>query len=124
MATLKPTQFSDIEPGQSDESDWLVLEEEAIIAFAQEWDPMPFHVDADAAAKTVFGAVTASSVYSWGLKKKLIKQILDPSGVVGMLGFDQGRLADRLYADRRVKVVVDWLEKRISKSQPARGRPL
>lgn len=69
MATLKPKQYSDIEPGESDDSGWLVLEEEGMIAFAQEWDPMPFHVDANAAAKTVFGAITASSLYSWGLKQ-------------------------------------------------------
>jgi acyl dehydratase len=121
VSTSVAKLYRDIEPGHVDESDWLALDEAAMIAFAREWDPMPFHVDPDAAADTLFGAVTASSVYSWALKQKLVKQLIDPRGVVGMLGFDEGRLAQPLYANRRVKLVIDWLEKRASRSQPDRG---
>ena len=36
------------------------LTKDEIIAFAQQWDPQPFHLDEEAAAATMFGGLIAS----------------------------------------------------------------
>ena len=41
--------FEDFEPGQVFELGSRTVTEDEIVAFARDWDPQPFHVDADAA---------------------------------------------------------------------------
>ncbi|MEM7240355.1 MAG: MaoC family dehydratase [Pseudomonadota bacterium] len=52
--------FDDLEVGQSFRAEPATLSEEAIIAFAREWDPQPFHIDPEAASQTHFGGLIAS----------------------------------------------------------------
>ena len=52
--------FEDYQPGQVEETVTHVMTEEAIIAFAQEFDPQPFHIDPVAAADTMWGGLIAS----------------------------------------------------------------
>lgn len=122
MTAPDPTlYFDDIVPGERVETASILVDEAHMTAFAREWDPMPVHVDPEAATASMFGAITASSVYTWGLKQLLVKQILTEESVICMLGFDAGKLPAALYAGRRVRLVATWLDKRLSVSRPDRG---
>ena len=44
---------------------------EDILAFAAQWDPMPFHVDARHASTTVFGDIIGSGVHTLALYQRL-----------------------------------------------------
>ena len=113
--------FDDIEPGVTIVTEPMPIDEAHMIAFARQWDPMPIHVDRDAAAASQFGAITASSVYTMGLKQLLVKQLLSEESVICMLGFTDGKLPCPLKAGRHVRLEATWLEKRLSSSQPDRG---
>lgn len=42
-----------------------------IIAFAEQWDPQPFHLDADFARATVFGDIIGSGLHSLAIYQRL-----------------------------------------------------
>jgi acyl dehydratase len=50
--------------------DWTVTREE-IIAFATTWDPLPFHIDEELAARTTMGGLIASGVHTLGILQRL-----------------------------------------------------
>ncbi len=52
----------------------VVLEEDAIIAFAREWDPQPFHLDPEAAKHTIFGGLIASG---WHTALTMMRLMID-----------------------------------------------
>ncbi|WP_349826804.1 MaoC/PaaZ C-terminal domain-containing protein [Brevibacterium litoralis] len=45
--------------------------EDAIIEFAQQWDPQYFHIDRDAAASSDFGGIIASGIHSVAIFQRL-----------------------------------------------------
>lgn len=68
------------------------LSETAIIDFARAWDPQPFHTDPDAARRSVFGGLVASSAHLFAICTRLFFDHPDPIRVVAMLGKDKLRL--------------------------------
>jgi acyl dehydratase len=101
----RPTlYFEDIELGVTAVTEPIYVFEDEMIAFARHWDPMPIHIDRDAAAKSQFGGITASSVYTMGLKNLLVKQLINEESVICLLGFSDGRLPAALKADRAVRL--------------------
>ena len=68
------------------------LSESAIIDFARAWDPQPFHTDPDAARRSVFGGLVASSAHLFAICTRLFFDHPDPIRVVAMLGKDKLRL--------------------------------
>ena len=89
------------------------------VAFAEEWDPQPFHVDERAARDSIYGGLTASGCHLICISNLLWKDIEAPA-VMGLLSqsFQFPRAArpgDQL--SLRAAVV----EKRESTSKPDRG---
>ena len=61
----------DLVPGQEfDLGTWHFTEKD-IIAFATSWDPLPIHVDPEAAAHSPFGGVIASGIHSMAVMQRL-----------------------------------------------------
>jgi acyl dehydratase len=56
--------FDDLPVGYRFETAAKALPLAAITAFAQQWDPQPFHVDADAAAASPYGGIIASGFHT------------------------------------------------------------
>src|SRR6187549_3974683 len=52
--------FDDLKVGMRFKTDTAVVSKEDIIRFAQEYDPQPFHLDEEAAKKTILGGLAAS----------------------------------------------------------------
>lgn len=59
--------YEDIEVGAMRELGQETLTKEAIIAFAREYDPQPFHLDEEAARNSHFGALAASGWHTAAL---------------------------------------------------------
>lgn len=56
--------FEDIAEGERLDCRFVSFSKEAIVGFAGEFDPQPFHVDEKAAASSVFGGLIASSLHT------------------------------------------------------------
>jgi acyl dehydratase len=56
--------FDDLPVGYRFETGAQTLPLEAITDFARQWDPQPFHIDADAAAASPYGGIIASGFHT------------------------------------------------------------
>jgi acyl dehydratase len=71
-ATIKDLHLEDIVVGQSFTSGSQIVTVEAIKAFAQQFDPQPFHLDERAARKSFFGGLAASGWHTAAITMKLL----------------------------------------------------
>jgi acyl dehydratase len=56
--------FDDLPVGYRFETGTQALSLDAITDFARQWDPQPFHIDADAAAASPYGGIIASGFHT------------------------------------------------------------
>ena len=80
--------LDDLQPGQRFVSGTHTVDEAQIIAFAREFDPQPFHLDAEAARAHVFGGLAASGWHTAALTMRLLVQGGAPvaGGILGVGG--------------------------------------
>ena len=80
--------LDDLSPGDTFVSGSLTVSEEAILAYARQFDPQPFHLDHDAARGTLFGGLAASGWHTASLTMKLLVEGGAPiaGGIVGAGG--------------------------------------
>jgi acyl dehydratase len=114
--------FDDVQIGQRFRSGTYAVSEQSIRAFAEQYDPQPFHLDAEAARASMFGALIASG---WQTAAITMRLTLEGGprfahGTVG-LGAEVSwqrpvRAGDSLYATMEV------IDKIPSQSRADRGR--
>lgn len=64
--------FEDLSVGQRFESGTITVDADAIRAFATQFDPQPFHVDAEAAKHTFFDGLAASGWHTAAITMRLL----------------------------------------------------
>ena len=114
--------LEDFAVGQVYHSGRLRVDKEQILAFAKQFDPQPYHLDEEAAGKSVFGQLVASGWHTAALTMRLLVDgEFKPAGGILGVGFDDlswpraVRPGDELHAKSEV------LDVRPSKSRPDRG---
>lgn len=112
--------FEDIQIGQRDIGETIIVDGAGMLAFAQIWDPVPIHVN-EAVAEKVMGGLTAPGIYILALKQRLIHQMKRQPAVIGSVGYDEVRFFQPVRAGDQLTLVIDWIDKRASKSKPDRG---
>src|SRR5271155_2540846 len=93
-----------------------------IIAFAKKFDPQPFHLDEDAARKSIFGRLVASGWHTAALTMSLIarSEYRPVGGTIG-LGFDGLRWPIPVVSGDELRIETEVLEMRPSRSRPDCG---
>jgi acyl dehydratase len=115
--------FEDFAAGQMFKPSGRVrIEKEDIIAFAQKFDPQPFHLDEQAARRSMFGRLVASGWHTAAVTMSLIARAdyRAAGGTVG-LGFDSLRWPMPVLPGDELHIVSEILEVRPSRSRPDRG---
>lgn len=104
--------FEDYSVGDWFETDTIEITERAIVDFARQFDPQPFHLDAEAALKSPFKGLCASGWHTTALGMKLIVEsgVMRATGILGV-GVDELRWhqAVRPSDVLRVKMEVESL---------------
>ncbi len=98
------------------------VDEEAIKAFAREFDPQPFHLDNEAARDSLFGSLAASGWHTAALTMRLLVDS-EPKlagGIIGA-GFDELRWPLPVRPGDELRVELEVLEVRPSRSKPTQG---
>ncbi len=115
--------FEDIRVGASRESsESYELTKDEIVEFCSKWDPLPFHVDEEAAAKSRVGKLFTSAIHSIAIAIRLGHEMSpEPTAVVAGLGWDNVRFHLPACAGDRLKLRGEVLETRESKSNPGVG---
>ena len=112
--------FEDIRPGDSMRSPTYAIERDEMIEFARRWDPVPIHVDPDA-AEAAIGGLTASGTFVLAVKSRLLHELPEDAAIIGSAGYDELRFHEPLRPGDAVHVVLEWLDCRASRSKPDRG---
>jgi acyl dehydratase len=114
--------FEDFTVGQKFHSATATITAERIKSFAAEFDPQPFHLDEEAAKRSLFGGLAASGWHTAAVTMRLfVDSDLHPAGgTIGAGGEDLRwprpvRPGDVLYLEGEV------LETRPSRSRPELG---
>ncbi|MEM7043071.1 MAG: MaoC family dehydratase [Pseudomonadota bacterium] len=114
--------LEDLEAGQIFELGSRSLSEEEIIAFAQDYDPQPFHIDPEAASATIYGGLIASGWQTACVFTRLfVDGLLSRSVAMGSPGLDELRWLKPVRPNDRLDARVEVIETRPSRSKPDRG---
>ena len=119
----KRLYLEDFEPGQRfTEGSTIGVDPERVASFAAEFDPQPFHLDNAAAMDTVFAGLAASGWHTAAITMRLLTEsnFTPAGGIIGM-GFDELRWPRPVRPGDELRVEVDVLEVRPSKSRPDQG---
>jgi acyl dehydratase len=99
------------------------LTKEEIIAFAQTWDPQPFHLDEQAAEATMFGGLIASGwhVALIMMRMMLRSEFISAETSLGSPGLDGLKWLMPVRPGDRLSGTVEVTNVRISRSKPGIG---
>ena len=114
--------LEDLHVGDRFGSDTIEVTEESIIAFAREFDPQPFHLDAKAAEQSIFKGLSASGWHTAAMSMKLFVtgELKLAGGSVG-LGVDELRWPQPVKPGDVLRLETEILDVRASRSKPDRG---
>jgi acyl dehydratase len=98
------------------------VEAERIRSFAAQFDPQPFHLDDAAAQSSIFRGLAASGWHTAAMTMQLlVASDLKPAGGIVGAGFDEFRWPLPVRPGDELRVEVEVLEVRPSKSRPDLG---
>ena len=84
--------FEDFQVGERIELGSVTVTEEEIIAFAQQYDPQPFHISPDQAKHSYYGGLIASGWHTVSLLMRLMVNVLINDTIsLGSPGVDEVR---------------------------------
>ena|SRR5438270_7418972 len=115
--------FEDLEVGAETEFGSYEVTREEVIEFARKYDPQPFHVSDEEAAKTHFGRIAASGWHTCAMTMAVIARhvVREKQAGLGSPGVDELRWLKPVYPGDTLHVRGKILEKRESRSKPELG---
>jgi acyl dehydratase len=113
--------FEDTEIGTSCTAGPYLVTKNEIILFAKQYDPVPRHLDEEAAARSVFGGLTASSAHTFSIFILLTTRLQPRLHVLAGMGWDELRLPNAVRPGDELDLESTVLEMRESKSKSDRG---
>src|SRR5690349_25007460 len=115
--------FEDLEVGRKQAFGRYDVTRAEVIEFATKYDPQPFHLDDDAAAKTHFGRLSASGWHTCAMTMSMLVANLKENRQAGLgsPGMDNLRWLKPVFPGDTLRCETTILEKRRSKSRPEMG---
>ncbi|MCZ6590899.1 MAG: MaoC family dehydratase [Alphaproteobacteria bacterium] len=114
--------FEDLAAGQEYDLGSRTLDRAAIVDFATEFDPQPFHVDEEAAEQSIYGGLIASGWQTCGVYMRLLcDSFLLQVHSMGSPGVDELRWLGPVRPGDTLSAKLRIDEVRVSKSKPDRG---
>jgi acyl dehydratase len=119
---IEDRYFEDYEPGSVHEFGSITIEESEIVAFAEKYDPQPFHVDPTAAKESVFGGLIASGWQTASLAMRiLVDNYISRVASLGSPGVDEIRWLKPVRPGNTLSLRVTLMEAQRSRSKPEQG---
>ncbi|MGH8590321.1 MAG: MaoC family dehydratase, partial [Gammaproteobacteria bacterium] len=120
LSTKQFLYLDDLHVGQRFISDTRLIDEDEIKAFAKQFDPQPFHLDADTAKETLFEGLVASGWHTAAISMRLLVDGVPIAGGIVGVGAEiewpkPTRPGDVLHVDSEIVELIP------SRSSPDRG---
>jgi acyl dehydratase len=114
--------FEDYVPGAVHEFGSIPVAEQEVIEFGKRYVPLPYHVDKEAAKKSIYGGVIASGWHTASLMMRVYSEnYLSQVANLGSPGGDELRWDKPVFPGDVLSVRATVLEMRRSESHPDRG---
>jgi acyl dehydratase len=115
--------FEDLEIGYASTIGRYEVTREEVIEFAKKYDPQPFHLSDEAAAKTHFGRLAASGWHTCAMTMAVIARHVNETKQAGLgsPGVDELRWLRPVYPGDTLIVTSKLVEKTPSRSKPEIG---
>lgn len=114
--------WEDFKVGDSLAFGALPVTRDAVIAFARDFDPQPFHLDDAAAAESMFGKLAASGWHTCAMAMRIMCDgYLLESASLGSPGIDKLRWLKPVFPGDTLSVDLQVLESRPMASRPDVG---
>jgi acyl dehydratase len=111
--------YEDFQIGDARTAGDYEMREDEIIAFAQQWDPQPWHVDPEAAARSPMRGITASSCHTYAVAARLLNRMSAVAGIASLK--HEFELPAPARPGDRLTLTMTCVDKRASGSKPDRG---
>lgn len=112
--------WEDFTVGKSFEMGTCTVDRAEVIAFAQRFDPQPFHLDDEAAARNpIFGRLSASGVHTFALASRLMHDGCIEHGIVQVAGggVDELRFVKPVFPGDTLRLRAEVVDRRELKSR-------
>ena len=118
-----PRYYEDLEAGDTFALEGRYeVDREEITAFAEQYDPQPFHLDEAAAADSVFGGLIASGWHTAAMSMRLVvDDFLDPETSMGASGVADLEWIEPVRPGDTLRVEIEVFETRPSENRPEMG---
>lgn len=113
--------FEEIEVGGGAEVGEYLVREEELLELAGRFDPRPFHTDPVAAAASPFGGLVASGCHVFCIRSWLSHRLDPRPALLAGLGLESMDLPNPVRPGDRLRLRVEYLDKRLSQSRRDRG---
>lgn len=114
--------WEDFPVGQVREFSGRPVTREAVLAFAREFDPQPFHTDEAAAEQSLFGRLCASGWHTCAMAMRMMcDEYLLESASLGSPGVDSLRWLSPVYPGDVLSMRMEVLQARAMNSRPGVG---
>ncbi len=114
--------FEDFRVGQSFDCGAVTVTREEIVAFAERFDPQPFHLDDEAGKASLFGELSASGWHTAALcMRQLVDTVVLDSSSLGSPGVDSLRWLRPVLVNDRLSVRLQITSLRRSEKRPDLG---
>jgi acyl dehydratase len=115
--------FEDLEVGAETYFGSYEVTREEVLEFARKYDPQPFHLSDEAAAKTHFGRLAASGWHTCAMTMAVIarRSVGNKQAVLGSPGIDELRWLKPVYPGDTLHVHGKIVDKTPSRSKPEIG---
>ena len=115
--------FEDLEVGRETYFGAYEVTREEVLDFARKYDPQPFHLSDEAAAKTHFGRLAASGWHTCAMVMAVIARhvVKEEQAGLGSPGIDELRWLKPVYPGDTLHVRGKILDPRPSRSRPDLG---
>ncbi|WP_165872078.1 MaoC family dehydratase [Natrarchaeobius halalkaliphilus] len=114
--------FEDIEVGVRRELGSYRMSDDEIKEFAEQYDPLPIHTDAELASRSRHEGVIASGFHTFAATNRIVTENFKSNlAVIAGLGIDDLRWYNPVRPEDTLTAEMEVLEKRTSESDPNRG---
>jgi len=115
--------FEDIEIGRKSSFGRYLVTRDEVVEFASKYDPQPFHLSDEEAAKTYFGKLSASG---WHTAAMMMRMTVDNMSEIqqaglGSPGIDELRWLKPVYPGDTLRLESEIIDKRPSRSRADMG---
>jgi len=121
MGGMKTKYFEDLKEGEQLHCQPVMMTREAIMEFGKQFDPQAFHIDEDAATKSFFGGLVASSLHTLSACTRVVVEAQGNVAILSGVGLHEAKMFNPVRPGDLLFVKAWWTDLVRSRSKKDRG---